>query len=84
LIDLEYLKTRSDSRPALGKRIEARTQDNVLADTAFNFFRDQILDKPSAYNDSCPVASHGDSLHVRTVPPSFFGSCQLEADLVFY
>jgi hypothetical protein len=82
-VDLENLQPMGYLWPALGEGVKARAEDDVLSDAVVSLFRYEVLDKASAYHNTRTVASHGASLHVRTVAPSLARTDQLEANLVF-
>ena len=62
-VDLKCLKTASNLRPALSKDVQARAEDDMLSDAVVSLFRYEVLDKPSAYHDTCTVT--GDRAHEK-------------------
>src|SRR5467141_368444 len=46
-VDLEYPQARGDLRPALGERVQAGAEDDVLGDAAAGCFSDEVLDEAS-------------------------------------
>src|SRR5205807_6886687 len=83
LVDLEHLQAGGDLRPALGETVEARSEDNVLADAAASLFHNQILDEASTGHDGGAEEARGLWVHVRTAAPAVVRGRQLEANLVF-
>ncbi len=51
LVDLEHEQAGGDLRSALGEGVQARSEDDVLADAAASLLHDQILDEASAGHD---------------------------------
>ena len=53
LIDLENAQTGGNLWPALGEGVQARSQNDVLADAPGNLLHDEILDKASPGHNGC-------------------------------
>jgi hypothetical protein len=83
LVDLEDPQARGDLRPALGEGVQARSEDDVLADAAAGLFHDQILVEARTAHDRCPEEARAMRVHVRAEAPAFVGGCQPQANLVF-
>ena len=78
LIDLEHEQTGGELRPALGEGVQARSEDDVLADAVGGLFHDQILDEAGAGHDGGAEGPRELRVHVRTAAPSVVRSRQLE------
>jgi len=73
LVDLEDSKSRRDLRSALRERVEASSQDDVLADLVAGVLGDEILDETSARNDARSEPAGADRVHVATSAPTVIG-----------
>lgn len=74
---------RPSVRPALGKRVEAGAEDDILREAVAGLFDDQVLDEASAGRDPCSEAAGGLWIHVGTVAPAIVRGRRLQAELVF-
>ena len=83
LVNFEYAQCGSDLRHALSESVQARSENDVLADAAFSFLCDQILDEASAGHSRRPEAAGTVLVHVGPLAPTVVGAGQLQADLVF-
>jgi hypothetical protein len=81
-VDLEHPHSGSDLRPALGERVQARTEDDVLAHALAGLFHDQVLDEACPGHDGGPERACALGVHVGTVSPALVGRRQPQADLV--
>jgi hypothetical protein len=81
-IHLEHEQPRGQFRAALGERIQAGSEDDVLLNATASLFRDQILEEAGAgHHGGAEGAREG--AHVRTATPAIVRSCRPQADLVF-
>jgi len=83
LLDLEHKQVGGDLRPALGESVQARSENDVLADAIAGLFHDQVLDEASTGHDGCSKVARGMWVHVRTATPAFVGGRQPQANLIF-
>ena len=83
LVDLEHEQAGGDLRPALGEGVQARSEDDVLADTVAGLFHDQILDEAGTGHDGGAELARGMRIHVRTATPAFVRGRQPQANFVF-
>ena len=65
LVDLENREPRGDLGPALGERVQACTEQDVLGDAVVGLLGDQVLDEAGPRHDRSAEPRGGDWVHVR-------------------
>jgi hypothetical protein len=82
MIDLENNEARGDLWPALGERVHARSENDVLVDPVAGLFFDQVLDEAGAGDDGRAEEACGVRVHVRAAAPAIVWGNQPEANFV--
>jgi hypothetical protein len=83
LVDLEHPQPGGHLRSALGEGVQARPEEDVLADAAAGLFDHQILDEARAGQDGGAEGAGEGGLHVRPVAPPVVRGGQAQAHHVF-
>src|SRR6185437_14295122 len=82
-IDFKHPEPRRHFRPALYERIQARSENDVLADTALRLLEHQVLDETRAGEDGSAERLGEDWVHVGPPAPVLIRCDQPQPDVIF-